>query len=332
MPAAGFVTDLLLFVYVAASLLAFGHLARRAGRHRGAAVLAVLGGLAAAFTAGECWMRYVHDAPTDGLPTLATRAWYRRHWHPETNADGFRDRPWTRKKEAGTQRILLLGDEAVGGYGIDDTADRAAARLEAALGPGTEVWTVALPGWNTGRALEWLARNAAKANADRVVLVHSLDDAIDLIPAAQLDVRRLSETRPTWWNPARSFLMDELWLRTVAEQSDWMQARIATVPTPTARQRQTERLRRVVAVCESAGVPLDVAVLPWLDPDVPTREAVLAAALRDWSAVTSGRVIDLSKPFVGRENEFRIGSRAPWPNEAGHAAIAERLRAALSVR
>ena len=91
MPPSGYVTDYLLFWYLAVSLWIFAVVLWRASatsrgmRRAGAWALGVVAGLATLLVAGETYYRYVYDAPSDGTPSLVDRAWHLRHWQPDVN-------------------------------------------------------------------------------------------------------------------------------------------------------------------------------------------------------------------------------------------------------
>jgi len=87
-------------------------------------------------------VRLAPDAST------ATRSRHGRITEVHTNALGFRGPDWSPAPDAQPVpgRVMLLGDSQVFGYGVD-TSDGMAARLQALLGPGSEVLNASTPTW-----------------------------------------------------------------------------------------------------------------------------------------------------------------------------------------
>ncbi len=326
MPAGGYLSDYLLFWYVVATLVLFALTAWRAERRVLAIALTGAGCIASVLLIGETSLRYLGDAPNDGLPTLTSRAWYLRHWKAEQNTHGVRGDDWEDAAPGvgatGDARTIVLGDDVVAGYGVADF-DECVGPLLGRLHPELEVVGVGVPTWNTGQQLQWLAANAATLGATRVLLVYSADDAVDLLPPEQqLDVQTLSEERSTVFNPARSFVGDRLWFRSMMDDSPWWADRVALRGEGT-RLRQEERMRRITNVCARIGVPLDVAIVPW-PGNGESERAHRSLALDMWRRVGARRVVDLAPRLDPTQ---RVSRWAPWPDEGAHAALAALLSA-----
>jgi hypothetical protein len=322
MPAGGYLSDYLLYWYVVATLALFSALAWRAQRERIGGALAGLALLAAIALVGETWLRYVSAAPSDGPPTLMSRAWFVRHWKSELNERGFRGHDWPDTPLLDQERTLVVGDEVVAGYGLADFED-AAVSILARAHHGTDVVGVGVPTWSTRAQLDWLTRNAAAVRPSRILLLYSADDAADLLPRdRQIDVQALSESRSTLINPARSFVVDAWWYRRAMGESPWWRDRVQLHGEGT-RLRQEELIRGVARLCAGLDIPLDVAVLPWPgDGEAETTHAGMAVDM--WLRAGARRAVDMS-PFVHVED--RIDEFAPWPDEDAHARLAVHLSA-----
>jgi len=320
MPAGGYVSDYLLHWYVAATLAVFALGAWRGERRRVAALLGGTLALAVLVLAGETYFRYVVDTSNDALPTLTSRAWYMRHWNPEQNAHGFRGRDWTETPPARGSRTIVLGDDVVAGFGIADPRDCVAALLDARH-DDIDVIGAGKPNWHTGDELNWLAQSGATLGAGRVLVLYSADDAVDLLPPdTRLDVQSISDTRSSTVNPARSFLLDAWWYRSLMRDSPWWRDRVQLRSETTLRRHQ-ERMHRIATVCAQIGAPLDVAVLPW-PGDGESERAHTTLAREMWLRAGARHVVDLSSKV---DVEERVSRWAPWPDEEAHASLADVL-------
>lgn len=96
------------------------------------------------------------------------------------NADGMRDRAWSRAKAPGTFRILLTGDSFMEAYQVPfDSATP--ARLEGALqqaGKRVEVMNAGVSGWGTDDQLRYYMRYAREFRPDLVVVAMTLHNDI----------------------------------------------------------------------------------------------------------------------------------------------------------
>ena len=100
---------------------------------------------------------------------------------------GYRDRDHPRAKPAGTYRVVVIGDSVAAGWGVEDTADLFAPRLERLLNEGGrakdggaggryEVLNFAVTGYNTAQQVETLASRALAFDPDLVIVAYCLND------------------------------------------------------------------------------------------------------------------------------------------------------------
>jgi len=85
------------------------------------------------------------------------------------NAAGLRDRDHAYDREPGRRRILVLGDSAVWGWGVEQ-AERFTERLEAAL-PDVDVINTGVPGWSTAQEMLFYEREGRRYRPDVVLLL-----------------------------------------------------------------------------------------------------------------------------------------------------------------
>ena len=103
------------------------------------------------------------------------------HFGYDINEDGFRDRTYPREKEAGTHRIVVLGDSTTAGNGIKNVEHTFAKRLEwlmNRLGGGKkyEVMNMGVGGYHTVQEVEVLRVKGLSYTPDTVVLVFCIND------------------------------------------------------------------------------------------------------------------------------------------------------------
>ncbi len=118
------------------------------------------------------------------------------------NRLGYRDRDHARTKPPGTYRIVVIGDSVAAGWGVEETADLFAPRLERLLnekrgnelrggggGDGSEdgttgyegpnrfeVLNFAVTGYNTAQQVETLASRGLAFDPDLVIVAYCLND------------------------------------------------------------------------------------------------------------------------------------------------------------
>ena len=84
-----------------------------------------------------------------------------------TNSFGFRDKPRSTTKAAGSYRILLYGDSFIFGWGVN--AGLRFADLIEARTPGLEMWNRAVPGWGLDQQIVLYQNEGETLPADEVI-------------------------------------------------------------------------------------------------------------------------------------------------------------------
>jgi hypothetical protein len=122
-----------------------------------------------------------------------------------TNADGFRGPRYPREPEAGTVRIVGLGDSFMFGWGVGDREGflPVLEELLEARYPDTrfEAVNTAVPGYNTVMQLETLRQKGLAWHPDVVVIDYVSND---------LSLPNFIAPESQAWSPARSFVVDAL--------------------------------------------------------------------------------------------------------------------------
>jgi len=112
------------------------------------------------------------------------------------NADGLRDRPYSREREPGRRRVLVLGDSFVWCWGVE-LEQCFTERLEAALGD-TDVINTGVPGYSTAQELLFYEREGRRYRPDLVLLVIVPNDVVENLrgwgPRFRLEGGRLVTT------------------------------------------------------------------------------------------------------------------------------------------
>ena len=105
------------------------------------------------------------------------------------NADGFRDRAFSREKPAGTKRIVVVGDSITFGEGVEADATYAKV-LERRLNEnGTdpfEVLNMGVPGFDLAEKVAMLANKGVSYDPDLVILQYCGDDFVREARLAQI--------------------------------------------------------------------------------------------------------------------------------------------------
>ncbi len=94
------------------------------------------------------------------------------------NEDGFRDRRFTRFRQPGVTRIVVLGDSVAFGYGID-RRDTFPKQMERMLGSGVEVLNLAVNGYNPYTQAALFADLGADYQPDLVLVQFCTNDLND---------------------------------------------------------------------------------------------------------------------------------------------------------
>jgi lysophospholipase L1-like esterase len=90
-------------------------------------------------------------------------------YHIHINAHGLRDPERPLARPPGVRRVLFIGDSIVFGAGVE-AGRRCSDVLEAALGPGVEVWNAGVSGWGTDQEFLHLCREGLAVQPDVVVV------------------------------------------------------------------------------------------------------------------------------------------------------------------
>jgi hypothetical protein len=283
----------------------------------------------------------------------------------ETNSLGFRGPEWpTPDNHPGVQRILLLGDSQMFGYGAA-YADALPAALERALGDDAVVLDAAVPTWGPAEYLLAL-RDIGPVYRPRSVLfvVNAANDWFETVPntvrttARDGWAERPGLPAPAWF-PLRSWLMGRSHLCLAVRQlaryiGDPELPPVASVLTlehdlPQLRRRTgghrsrlTPALVAAVELCRTLGCRVVAAALP-LDAQVdPSEWRKYRAAPRDLSAteallgdfVADARDLGLTAvdllPVLRRAEPGAFLSDDYHLSPRGHGAVALALADALA--
>lgn len=300
-------------------------------------VTLVLGGTALALLLGEGLVRALGVAP--GLAEIRVgdaRSAYRRSANPilgfelrpnhrdpdadcrnayaSTNAHGQRDVERSLAKAAGVERVLLLGDSVVEGFGLCDLDDTISRQMEA-LRPGQrEVLNFGVSGYCTRAEVELLETKGLAFDPDVVVLVFVENDFDDFNREA-FELESGVE-RPAWVDGLfggsalfRTFCVRFDWFRYGADVDPgrWNGRAIGEDNVPAG-------LARLRALADAHG--FDPLVVVWprftdvavVDPlPLPSGDELVVERL---AAVRGVPVARLS-PFFERDRAGRTGSPSP---------------------
>ncbi len=96
---------------------------------------------------------------------------------PQTNSDGLRDIEHSRDKPPGVQRVALVGDSVVAGFGVRDLDALMSRQLERLYPPGNvQVLNVAVTGYCTRAEVELLKVKGLPYDPEHVILVFVEND------------------------------------------------------------------------------------------------------------------------------------------------------------
>lgn len=267
--------------------------------------------------------------------TLASREWLHRYWKP-INRYGFRDPDYDLGALGGKNRLFVLGDSYVMGYGIRNPEDRMGNVLGRTLGPGWAVVNMAKLGWDTGAEAE--ALRASPVAPDVILLVYVYDDiegaAHHFGLMTQGDLYRPSPiTRAII---SRSYLLDFVYYRFYWPYA--LRPRLLrayerfteqSFSEPVILGAHLKELDDLAAYARRSGARLLAIVFPAFDDLEGTRD--LLAPVFERLESRDVPVIDLAPVFAGRPMEaLAVNSVDHHPNEAVHREVAalayERMR------
>ncbi len=255
--------------------------------------LLVLGGGALSLVLGEAWARSTmpasshtpyRTAPIDGLPSVLGKnielVW--QGADVETNRFGFRGPDPTSAVDMpeGTLRIAIVGDSFVFGSGVQ-WEDTLGVKLEAALralGQPAEVMNCGVPGYNTRNAAVNLAAYVMPLEPDLVVFLGFANDAEPDQDYGEIDPERMPDQVSPF--PLRSAFLQRTLVVTrdiAADLGVHLGRNTADVQRALYAGAGGERVRdgfaKMQATCSAAGVPLVVAIYPFMNR--PERNAYL---------------------------------------------------------
>jgi lysophospholipase L1-like esterase len=253
-----------------------------------------------------------------------------------TNADGFRGREIGRK-QAGVPRIAVIGDSYTFGWGVPD-GEAYPERTEVLLhesGRDVEVLNLGIPGYNTEQEWLLLIETMPRYGPDVVVLGYSMNDAEPQANVPPLPANTYRHARSWLWEDAK-----ELIVQRYPSQRTWLPQNKLTPSTkyvlgfrPQSPKWRASRaaLSGIAAICDAAGVPLVVLILPdftrRFDDAYP--DTVIHEAVSGWGRDLGVRTLDLLPRFRGLDHRTYMIKGDGHPNERAHEAIAEALRTEL---
>jgi hypothetical protein len=291
---------------------------------------------------GVARVKAVVAPATEGFPTASGALWYRRH--VRLNRDGFRDRPHAVSPEAGSHRLLAIGDSYAFGVGIERLEDRFGEQLGAMLATGTgERWEVINASQGDLHTLQEIAllQRVLPCGPDVIVLVYVFNDIDYLRPVTERTVlteaprtllQRLHPVRLLFEN---SYLFQELYVRVrllgwrrAAQAGDLVDAYADSA----LLARHIDDLGRFVSLARQTGavvgiVPFDHAVT--LSAAIRRRYQTFVSRARTgglpiWSLDGAFNGVEFSQLTVNSLD----GHPNPLANRLAAAAVVEQVTAA----
>jgi hypothetical protein len=251
----------------------------------------------------------------------------------------FRDRPRSRRKAAGTFRILVIGDSFAWGAGVhsdDAFPDRLQRRVDR-LGSERRIEVVnwSRPGWNTSYEWKVTGYRLPRLQPDLIVIGFCLNDAEpsgERRHELQHGVRR-RKLRSAW---ARSLARHSVLFETLA--ASWENVRQtravrAYYPTIFADEESWGQCVRALGRFQDYAVehriPLLVMVFPVFDGQVDEEYPYRAQHLQlEAAAAERGiAVLDLLRAFEGMDTRRLavVPFTDPHPDEIAHRIAADEL-------
>jgi lysophospholipase L1-like esterase len=284
---------------------------------------------------GECWMRFVYDAPDSYGLLRANDRWFQRHF--KLNAQAVRDDVdydlGPAPKDA--RRVTFVGDSFTAGHGVADVADRFANRVRSAR-PEWQVHVFSATGVDTGQELVLVEHNLPRVaeggyRLDVVVLVYCLNDLSDLMQDYDAVRRRMTALKADrGFLASHSHLCDALrflWITSRDRDFSDYYPTIASAYETSVWDEQRARLRRIRDVVAARGGRLAVVTFPFVNdvgPGYRFREAHRRLAAF-WEA-EQVPALDLLATFDGRDpRELVVGRFDAHPNADAHALAAEAI-------
>jgi lysophospholipase L1-like esterase len=199
-----------------------------------------------------------------------------RGGHVQTHEHGFRERPFSMAKAAGTYRIVVLGDSFTFGNGLE-AADRYSDRLQQFLSGTFEVLNFGTPGANTPQHLHTLRSRVLPADPDFVLLQWFINDIEGDSVEGRPVIRPLIPTLAIHnWLQAHSALYTVANMRwgeiqvtsgVAGSYPDYLQVR-AGDPNSADARRDADTLKKIIAETRGQGRGIGIVLFPDPGPDM----------------------------------------------------------------
>jgi hypothetical protein len=267
----------------------------------------------------------------------------------DVNALGFRGPEIDPHHDAGTRRIIVLGDSFTYGDGVT-AAEATPARLERLLKEGgghVEVFNLGVPGYNTAQEFAYLEQVGLALKPDLVLVGFTLSDAdpgpFALNSAGHATVIRIKEFLKAHiglYDFVRRQIrgLEESWFRNDPAMAVWPEMYPLTRATLGEPNPGWDRcrlaLQGMATQCRRAGVPLLLVVWPVLEGLRDYAHLAEHEFVRTNAQALGIPVLDLYPVFAGGDpKDFCVSARNPHPNPLAHEraarAIMEHLRSPL---
>ena len=219
----------------------------------------------------EAMTRFIfRDVTTSGDASgFFTRRWYSGDV-VHLNALGFRERPFSLDKPAGTYRIVVVGDSFTYGNGVRQQ-DRYSDVLGTKLPEHFEVLNFGMGGANTPEHRNLIARLLPEVHPDFVLLQWYVNDTEDddttgrpffrpLMPIRRVH-RLLNDSSALYTVANMQWTETQVALGMTESYVDYLQRRVGD---PNSRDAQIDRrlLLELIALCRGANVPLGIVLFP----------------------------------------------------------------------
>jgi hypothetical protein len=282
----------------------------------------------------EIYYRFLRDTTDSFTNTKVSKRWLKRHFH--LNAAGFRDgMEYSNSIAKGKRRVTFMGDSFTAGHGIADVQDRF-ANIIRRQHSDWEIHVLAQLGMDTGPEIEDLKKRFAGGyQADLVVLVYCLNDAVDLLPEWTENLNRVSTqmvSRPRIFD--NSYALDFFYHRLVMTRVPWMGDYFNNVKQCYQGQlweQQQQRLKTLRDLVDGNGGQFMVITFPFLHRlDGQYDYQVAHDALNGWWSELNVPHLDLLPLFMGMSpKKITVNRFDAHPNQLAHALAANQIETFL---